>query len=53
MTICVFIIQCHKTTVFFVNYSILPSNCLLCTKISYVTIPIGSCLASFKSPGKF
>jgi len=36
MTIDVLIIQCYKTTVFFVNYSILPSSYFLFTNIYYL-----------------
>ena len=31
MTIAVLIMQCYKTEVFFMNYSILVSSCCMCT----------------------
>jgi len=57
MAIDVLIIQCYKTAVFFVNYSILPSRCCLCTNIYYVMIltesyPCVLCLATLKCTGR-
>jgi hypothetical protein len=43
MTICVLIIHCYKTAVFFVHDIVLSSRCCLCTNIHYVTILIGPC----------
>jgi hypothetical protein len=43
MTIDVLIILYYKTVVLFVNYSILPFSCCLCTNIYYATILVGSC----------
>ena len=37
------IIHCHKTVVFFMNYSILSFSCCLYTNIYYVRIVTGSC----------
>jgi hypothetical protein len=52
-----FIIHCYKTAVLFVNYSILPSSCCLCTNTYYITNLIGSCpcvvyVASLKRTGR-
>ena len=52
MTIDVWIVQCYKTAVLFVNYGIFPSSCYLCSNIYYAAILIGcwSCVRSAPGP---